>query len=153
MDYDSHNAKVIANIRLEAKKMDMRAKVAMEYVMLQLQKPVKSECPVDQGLLRASISYTVDMDHNGVTGTLGILSGKSSEGVTVGQYAIWVHQGTGIYASEGGGRSTPWVYTVTSGKYAGTHYTRGQRANPFFRRAYQKNKGNISGWFNRGFVL
>ena len=42
---DAHNAQVIANIRLQARKMDARAKVAMEYVMLQLQKPVKAECP------------------------------------------------------------------------------------------------------------
>ena len=148
---DAHNAQVIANIRLQARKMDARAKVAMEYVMLQLQKPVKAECPVDQGLLRASISYEVDMNWSGVTGTLGILSGRTKEGVSVGEYAIYVHQGTGIYTA--GGRKTPWVYSVQSGKYAGVHYTHGQRANPFFRRAYEKNKGNIRDWFNRGFVL
>lgn len=152
MDIDSHNEKVIANIRLEARKLDMRAKGAMEYVMLQLQKPVKAECPVDQGLLRASISYTVEMDREGVTGTLGILSGRSSEGVSVGEYAIYVHQGTGIYASNGG-RKTPWMYKVSSGKYAGVHITQGQKANPFFRRAYQQNRNNINDWFNRGFVL
>ena len=153
MNYDAHNEKVIANIRLEAKKLDMRAKVAMEHVMLQLQKPVKSECPVDQGILRAGITYIVDMDHNGVVGTLGISSQKAPGGITIGQYAVYVHQGTGIYAEGGNGRKTPWAYVVESGKYAGFHITRGQKANPFFRRAYQKNKGNITMWFNRGFAL
>ena len=109
----------------------------LEKACLMVERDAKILCPVDDGTLRASITHEVD--------------GKEGRVGTNVEYAPYVHQGTGIYTA--GGRKTPWVYSVQSGKYAGVHYTHGQRANPFFRRAYEKNKGNIRDWFNRGFVL
>ena len=135
---DAETRATIQALRNMGNTLGAKAMVAMEYTMLSLQEPVKRECPVDRGILRASISYKVGLSGGNVVGTLGCNS----------KYAIWVHQGTGIYASEGGGRTTPWVYTVYDGKYKGTHYTRGQRANPFFRRAIDNNKDNIQTWFS-----
>ncbi|MEN2765833.1 HK97-gp10 family putative phage morphogenesis protein [Ornithinibacillus xuwenensis] len=52
--------------------------------------------------------------------------------VTVGaEYAIYVEFGTGIYAEEGKGRKTPWVYFDTKlNRYI---WTRGMSAQPFYR--------------------
>ena len=135
---DAETRATIQALRKMGNTLGAKAMVAMENTMLNLQKPVKQECPVDRNILRGSINYKVSLSGGNVVGTLGCNA----------KYAIWVHQGTGIYASEGGGRTTPWVYTVEDGKYKGTHYTRGQRANPFFRRAIDNNRDNIQTWFS-----
>ena len=135
---DAETRATIQALRQMGNTLGAKAMVAMENTMLNLQKPVKRECPVERGILRASINYKVGLSGGNVVGRLGCNA----------KYAIWVHQGTGIYASEGGGRTTPWVYTVEDGKHKGTHYTRGQRANPFFRRAIDNNKDNIQTWFS-----
>ena len=43
-------------------------------------------------------------------------------------YAVYVFFGTGIYATKGRGRKTPWVYGDADGKF---HYTVGQRPKPY----------------------
>lgn len=72
------------------------------------------------GALKESISYVVDM---------------ASKTVTVGtalMYAIYVELGTGIFAENGDGRQTPWVWRDQNGKY---HFTRGMKPRPFLRPA------------------
>ena len=98
-----------------------------------LESEAKRECPVDQGILRASLTHTVD------------LSDKSIEGACYSPLEIsaYVHQGTGIYAVDGNGRKTPWKYVATAGKYKGGHTTRGQRPNPFLERARTKSMKRI----------
>jgi hypothetical protein len=44
--------------------------------------------------------------------------------------------GTGIYAEDGQGRTTPWVYEGRDGKM---HMTRGTHPRPFLRNAYRDN--------------
>ncbi|UTQ10089.1 hypothetical protein NMK97_03340 [Bacillus amyloliquefaciens] len=54
--------------------------------------------------------------------------------ISVGaDYAVYVEYGTGIYAEEGGGRQTPWVYYDT--KLNRWVVTRGMRAQPFWNPA------------------
>lgn len=48
-------------------------------------------------------------------------------------YAVYVEYGTGIYAENGRGRSTPWTYQDDDGNW--WHNVRGQKPNPFMRRA------------------
>ncbi|MCY7585514.1 HK97 gp10 family phage protein [Bacillus safensis] len=57
--------------------------------------------------------------------------------ITVGaDYAVYVEYGTGIYAEEGGGRQTPWVYYDEKlGRWV---MTRGMRAQPFFNPAVEE---------------
>jgi len=46
------------------------------------------------------------------------------------KYAIYQEYGTGIYAENGQGRQTPWVYRRKDGQYI---TTRGNRPHPFVR--------------------
>lgn len=48
-------------------------------------------------------------------------------------YAVYVEYGTGIYASGGGGRRTPWMYKH---KRWGWVRTRGQKPRFFFRKGF-----------------
>ena len=76
----------------------------------------RENCPVDMGILRASITSDVEVTENAIVGTIG-----SNE-----EYAPYVHNGTGIYAKDGNGRKTPWGYEAKAGKYKGFHWTHGQ---------------------------
>ena len=78
----------------------------------------KKLCPVDTGNLQNSITHRVD-DHDVYIGTDN-------------EYAAYVELGTGKYATEGGGRPTPWVYQDAKGNW---HYTHGQKPQPFLKPA------------------
>lgn len=72
------------------------------------------------GALKESLTYIVD---------------AAERTVTVGSnlfYALYVELGTGVYAENGDGRKTPWVWKDYNGKW---HYTRGMKAKPFLRPA------------------
>lgn len=85
-------------------------------------------CPVDDGILKASLNYDVAQDgSNGIVGTNV-------------EYAPYVHEGTGIYAKGGNGRQTPWTYKTPDGKY---HTTEGQKPNPFLQDSLDTNMSNI----------
>jgi HK97 gp10 family phage protein len=65
-------------------------------------------------------------------------------GVAVGtdiEYGIYVEKGTGIYAVDGNGRKTPWIYyDPLSGEY---HWTQGMKPQPFLEPAAMKNLEQI----------
>lgn len=105
----------------------------MEEACLVIEREAKKECPVDQGLLRASITHEVRRDGKSMTGIIGSNL----------EYAPYVHQGTGIYAIDGTGRTTPWGYTVEKGKYKGYHWTHGQKPQPFLTNAVLKTKKQV----------
>lgn len=69
---------------------------------------------VDTGQTKASYDYHVDES-----------SGEASVGSSY-ENAIWEEFGTGIYALNGDGRKTPWIYTNRKGE---TVYTHGKRPN------------------------
>ena len=91
----------------------------------------KALAPVDIGNLKRSIDVIYEQD-----GLRAI--------VTVGaDYGIYVEYGTGIYATQGGGRMTPWVYYVPGG-YVDDNgerqfyvKTRGNRAQPFWTPSFE----------------
>ena len=112
-------------VRNTAKKMD-RACLIVE-------RQAKQDCPVDEGILRASITHEVSFDANEIVGRIGSNL----------EYAPYVHNGTGIYAVDGNGRKTPWTYVVKSGKYKGGHITVGQRPRQFLLYAQLFNKDKI----------
>ncbi len=76
--------------------------------------------PKDTGELRGSITHKVN------AGEQSVYIGTNKE------YAPYVEYGTGIYASEGGGRQTPWFYKDRNGV---GHFTRGQKPTHFLRNA------------------
>ncbi|MFT8362908.1 MAG: HK97 gp10 family phage protein [Sporolactobacillus sp.] len=83
----------------------------------------KALAPVFVGNLRNSIDVAYANDG---------LTAKINVGV---DYAIYVEYGTGIYATEGNGRKTPWVYWSDElGRYV---YTRGMHAQPFFTPSFE----------------
>lgn len=93
----------------------------MEKACLVVETDAKNNCPVDMGILRASITSEVEVTSDAIVGRIG-----SNE-----EYAPYVHEGTGIYAAGGNGRKTPWTYYARMGKYRGWHYTRGQKPHKF----------------------
>lgn len=95
-----------------------------------VEKDAKRNCPVDTGNLRQSITYEVVGDTCAV-------------GTNV-EYAPYVHQGTGIYATEGTGRTTPWRYQDDDGNW---HTTLGQKPQPFLTSALDANREDITKMF------
>lgn len=88
----------------------------------------KNLCPVDDGVLRNSITYEVDDEKQ-----------ECSIGTNL-EYAPYVHQGTGIYATNGDGRKTPWSYQDDEGNW---HTTIGQKPQPFLTPALDQNREKI----------
>ena len=82
--------------------------------------------PVDTGVLRNSITNAVTRDGSKVSAHIG----------TNVKYAIYHELGTGIYATNGNGRKTPWVYKGTDGKW---HRTRGVAAKHFLQFGIQSH--------------
>lgn len=109
---------------------DMEKKVKRACMVVENQ--AKQDCPVDLGILRASITSEVETTAESIVGRIG-----SNE-----EYAPYVHNGTGIYAVEGG-RKTPWKYQAQAGKYKGWHITKGQRPQPFLSYALLFNMDKI----------
>lgn len=66
-------------------------------------------------------------------------------------HAVYLHEGTGIYAKGGKGRKKPWAYTVLSGKYAGTHFTWGMKPRPWLDDTLADNRQKVISMF-RGVV-
>lgn len=70
--------------------------MAVDYAKLELENYLER---VKNGLLRNSVSFLVNADEQSVTIGSNL------------KYAIYVHEGTGIYAA-GGGTGGYWVYVV-----------------------------------------
>lgn len=113
-------------IKLDKIADDTKIKDALEKSCLLVERDAKILCPVDDGTLRNSITYEV----SGYEGVIG----------TNVEYAPYVHQGTGIYAVNHDGRKDAWSYRDANGNW---YSTRGQRPNPFLRKALVQNKENI----------
>lgn len=105
----------------------------MDTACILLESEAKKECPVDQGILRASITHSAKLEDTSIVGTVG----------SPLEIAPFVHQGTGLYAVDGKGRKTPWKYKVVAGKYKGWHTTSGQKPQPFLEDAKTKAKSKI----------
>lgn len=104
---------------------------ALNRACLVVENEAKRLCPVDTGDLRSSITHEV---HNDV----GIVG-------TNKEYAPYVEFGTGIFASEGNGRDTPWSYQDDKGEW---HTTVGQKPQPFLETAIQTKKKLVIKVFN-----
>ena len=96
---------------------------ALEAVGLQAEGYAKMLEYVDTGRLRNSITHGVDED----TAYIG----------TAVEYAPYVEFGTGIYASNGGGRKDPWAYQDDKGNW---HRTSGIKPSHAFQKAINDHK-------------
>ena len=90
----------------------------------------KDKAPKDTGALRRSITSKIEVNGSEIDGIV----------FTPLEYAPYVEYGTGLFAENGNGRQTPWVYRDDKGNY---HYTHGQHPQPFLRPALNENKDEI----------
>lgn len=131
---DGDNIKFKKSIENATVEIINRTTKRMEKACLLVEAEAKLNCPVDEGILRASINSEVRVNEKAIVGYIGSNI----------DYAPYVHEGTGIYARNGKGRKTPWVWIGYSKKWRGRHYTRGQKPKPFLTNALQDNKGKIN---------
>lgn len=90
----------------------------LEAIGLSAESHAKELCVVDTGRLRNSITHVVQDNE--------VYIGTNVE------YAPYIELGTGIYAEEGNGRTTPWSYQDEKGNWV---TTRGSKPHPFLRPA------------------
>lgn len=110
---------VLANLEDTIDKIKVCESIAIDRGCQMIENKAKELCPVDDGILRASITHKVQESSVGtITGTVG----------TGVEYAPYVHQGTGLFAVNGDGRKEPWVYKDAKGQF---HKTIGQKPQPF----------------------
>ncbi len=119
--------KVTLNEELINKLLPEALAKGLEYAGQLVENEAKKNCPVDDGILRASITHEVDEEN------LSVTIGSNVE------YAPYVHEGTGIYHPEG--RKTAWKYTTADGQ---TYISHGQKPNPFLRDAVDNNMDKIA---------
>ncbi len=91
----------------------------------------------------------------------GLYSHTKAQGVELGfdyvvigvatdlYYAPFVHFGTGLYAENGMGRKTPWVYPDGEGKF---HRTVGVHPKPYLTKALQDSIEEIETRINEGII-
>ena len=114
--------KLISNDELIKGATDEAIQTALEAVGMQAQGYATDACPVETGRLKSSIDFEVE-------------DGVLYLGTNV-EYAPYIEFGTGEWAENGGGRPTPWVWKDREGNW---HWTKGMRAKPFLRPAFEKH--------------
>lgn len=107
---------------------------AMEQACILVENEAKVKCPVDNGLLRNSITHYIEDNPNELVGVVG----------TNVEYAPYVEFGTGIYSSLGNGRQDRWKYKDAKGEW---HSTIGQHPQPYLQPALEENRRKIEKMF------
>jgi len=125
-------AEAIASVKAKADQQYQAMTKAITDGALMIEGDAKVNCPVDEGRLRSSITHEIVNDLAGHQ-----LSARVGTNVF---YAPYIEFGTGIYAKDGTGRKTPWVYRDRRGVM---HFTRGIRPRAFLANAFSKNIGRI----------
>ncbi len=107
---------------------------AMEQACILVENEAKIKCPVDNGLLRNSITHYIEDNPNELVGVVG----------TNVEYAPYVEFGTGIYSSLGNGRQDRWKYKDAKDEW---HSTIGQHPQPYLQPALEENRRKIEKMF------
>lgn len=107
---------------------------AMEQACILVENEAKIKCPVDNGLLRNSITHYIEDNPDELIGVVG----------TNVEYAPYVEFGTGIYSSLGNGRQDRWKYKDAKGEW---HSTIGQHPQPYLQPALEENRRKIEKMF------
>lgn len=130
-DADLQNA-----VKEMTEKMPSKVVECLRNACLKVEADAKNNCPKATGELRRSIQTEVNGD------------GQTAEGIvgTNCDYAIYVHEGTGIYSRTGSGRSdVPWTYY--SDKLGHFVKTSGIHSTPFLENAMNTNRSSIVEYF------
>lgn len=120
-------------------KLDKLAKVdnlneVLNQACILVENQAKINCPVKYGTLRNSITHEVE----GLQGVVG----------TNIEYAPYVELGTGLFATDGDGRKTPWSYQDDNGEW---HTTIGQHPQPYLKRALDQQRATVIKLIKEGF--
>lgn len=110
-------------------KINNETNVFLEEVCGELESQTKRNTKVDTGKTKGSWQHKVDTQkHEGLVGSTYI-------------NALWEEFGTGIYALNGNGRKTPWVYkNLKTGKF---YTTVGKKPRRALYNAYNSMKNDI----------
>ena len=106
---------------------------------------MKRKAPEDTKQLKPSIQVHDESTDTELVVKCGVFAGETSN------YAIFQEYGTGIYAENGDGRKTPWLWTVKSQKWADIFgievgqavIWHGNRPHPFIRPAWDESKDKV----------
>lgn len=109
----------------------------MEKGLATIELDAKRNCKTGSGELKASITHKKSVEGNEIIGVIG----------SPLEYAVYRHQGTGLFAINGDGRQdVPWVYRdPLTGKF---YSTKGMKPNPFLQDAIDSNKGKLNDIFS-----
>lgn len=107
---------------------------ALNISAVAIERDAKKRVAVDTGRLRSSIRMQF-FKNNATTAYIIYTDAK---------HAPWVEFGTGVFATKGAGRSTPWVYKYEgSGRKKGFYLTRGMRPKPFLFPAFEAERPKL----------
>ena len=124
-------AELLANIDKLPEAIAQALAQGMEVATELVEADAVDRCPKRSTELSTSIQHEVIVSDSAVRGFVGSMS----------PHAIYVHEGTGLYAKDGNGRKdVPWVYCDEFGNF---HSTSGQKPNPFLQDAIDANKDKI----------
>ncbi len=118
----------IRNIDRVVNQENAYIKRQMKVAAINVQREAKRKTPVDTGRLRSSIRFSI------------VLRGYGAIVFSDVDYAKYIEYGTGIYASNGRGRRTPWMYF--SRRY-GWVRTRGIKPRFMMRDAWIQEKPQL----------
>lgn len=124
VDYEDNSKECLNNVNVALKD-------GLQQVLLYLEGEAKQRCPVGNGTLRASITTSINDVGEKLVGTVG----------TNLDYAIYIHQGTGIKAPLGR-QDVPWIYyNLKTGEFVSTS---GIEPNPFMLDTLNANRTEIA---------
>jgi HK97 gp10 family phage protein len=130
MEISIDTSQVMSNLDGAAAYLQAALRQGITQGCLVVEGAAKSLCPVDEGELRDSIQNKIEEDQGEFIGKIG----------TNKPYGIYVEMGTGLYASNGNGRKSPWFYKDRKGK---GHWTWGSRPQPFLYPALVQNQDKV----------
>ena len=141
LGYDMTGLKFDAAIE----ELERRMQAGVEKAGLRVERTAKRLVPKDTHALEHSIQFEMDAKTKA-----GVSSGHVGVGGGNANYAIWVHEGTGIHSRTGMGRKdVPWGYideeatAKADGDEIVVIWTSGNEPQPFLEDAYKEENGNV----------
>lgn len=140
-------ARVKVNIRWTRKaKFEAVVEEFERRYIREIKRVVRETVEIIVGEAKANVPYDTGALHDSIE--VVYFRGGLSAQIKVGEdYGIYVEFGTGIYARDGDGRKTPWVYfNKRDGRY---YWTQGNRPQPFFTPAVEAGAAHFRRELNR----
>lgn len=123
-------AQIKAAFKMAPRLMTANLNRAIRMTVIKVSGDAARNAPADTSNLRASIIRDIRFSN-----LRGEIAPKT-------KYAVYVHEGTGIYHPQG--RKTGWVYKDRKGNF---RFTRGMKPRPFLKDAVKSNQHTIDRHF------